>query len=275
MPSIVVVPDEALWFMPFAMMHDDAGSMLDRCTITMSPSLTVLDQLHRRVRAKDAVSRDGPILVLANPSIASSIGVKELAHADEEAAIIKELFPERAVVLTRSAATVDEFVKLAAGAAIIHVATHGGERDEPPDSRMTGSLLLAPNPELPAGGAESEASCYLSADRVADLDLSADLVVLSACKSGYGEQCSDGVLGLSRAFLVAGAACVLVASIAIDDYSSQRLMSEFYHAYREVPRAGRALAVAQRRMRDAGLCVQDFAYFSVVGADLSDLDDDL
>jgi CHAT domain-containing protein len=51
----------------------------------------------------------------------------------------------------------------------------------------------------------------LTADEVAHLDLTADLVVLSACESGLGRVGGDGIIGLSRSFILAGADSVVVS----------------------------------------------------------------
>ncbi len=64
---------------------------------------------------------------------------------------------------------------------------------------------------------------------VFDLKLNADLIVLSACKSGLGRQIrGEGVTGLARAFFAAGASTVLVSFWNVNDRSTADFMTTFY-----------------------------------------------
>jgi len=70
---------------------------------------------------------------------------------------------------------------------------------------------------------------FVRAEEIAGLDLSADLVVVSACKTALGPEVrGEGLLGLGRAFLRGGARRVLVSLWAIEDRSSAALMERFY-----------------------------------------------
>lgn len=63
------------------------------------------------------------------------------------------------------------------------------------------------------------------------LSLKADLVALSACQTGLGRVAGEGVLGLSRAFMFAGARTVLVSHWSISDHATTSLMTGFYRRY--------------------------------------------
>ena len=69
---------------------------------------------------------------------------------------------------------------------------------------------------------------WLTAEEIAGLDLQADLVVLSACDTGRGRITGDGVVGLTRAFLVAGADTVVVSLWQVPDDATATLMVAFY-----------------------------------------------
>ncbi|WP_008318755.1 CHAT domain-containing protein [Leptolyngbya sp. PCC 6406] len=69
---------------------------------------------------------------------------------------------------------------------------------------------------------------WLTAAEIATLDLRADLVVLSACDTGRGRITGDGVVGLTRAFLVAGANTVVVSLWQVPDTATATLMEAFY-----------------------------------------------
>jgi len=79
---------------------------------------------------------------------------------------------------------------------------------------------------LDKGGREDG---LLEVSEIMDLDLDCDLVVLSACRTGRGQLLSaEGFIGLSRAFLYAGARSVVVSLWNVDDMSTSELMKSFY-----------------------------------------------
>ena len=71
----------------------------------------------------------------------------------------------------------------------------------------------------------------LSCDDVASLKLRAKLAVLSACNTARGELGADGVVGLARAFLLAGVPNVIVTLWHVSDYSTGVLMKLFYEKW--------------------------------------------
>lgn len=105
--------------------------------------------------------------------------------------------------------------------------------------------------EFAPGGAGDR---WLEVHEVFGLELSADLVVLSACRTGLGSgrladvPPGDDWVGLTRAFLHAGAGSVVATLWAIEDQTTAALMEEFYERYTAGADPGRALAEAQRAM---------------------------
>jgi CHAT domain-containing protein len=69
---------------------------------------------------------------------------------------------------------------------------------------------------------------HLTAAEIFDHRIPADLVALSACQISAGNITGDGVLGMTRAFFVAGAASVIAAQWAVADKPSDWLMTRFY-----------------------------------------------
>jgi CHAT domain-containing protein len=80
------------------------------------------------------------------------------------------------------------------------------------------------------------------------LDLQASLVVLSACRTGLGQLSSDGIVGLTRAFLSAGAPSVVATLWDVADEPTYRLVSRFYAGLAAAPDKARALRAAQLSM---------------------------
>jgi len=138
---------------------------------------------------------------------------------------------------------------------VLHIATHGFFLKDVKDSseNVLGmqSDIAKQNPLLRSGvilaGAAAIARDSLSSNAKEDGILTAyeavglnlsntDLVVLSACETGLGEMLNgQGVYGLQRAFLVAGARSVIMSLWVIDDFATQELMTNFYREWLKDP----------------------------------------
>jgi CHAT domain-containing protein len=102
---------------------------------------------------------------------------------------------------------------------VIHIATHGLLDAERP--QFTGLVLSLIGNKTQDG--------FLRTDEVFNLRLGAPLVMLSACETGLGkEKRGEGVMGLTRAFIYAGAPTVGVSLWSVADKSTAELMTEFY-----------------------------------------------
>lgn len=123
---------------------------------------------------------------------------------------------------------------------IVHLATHGFS--EPAASGLVFSTFDTAGREI--DGVVREWQVY-------DLRLAADLVVLSACRSGQGEPLTgEGVMSLARAFLWAGASTVVASLWDVDDDATRVLMETFYtELLRNRVSPGEALRRAQRAVR--------------------------
>ena len=118
-------------------------------------------------------------------------------------------------------------------ASVVHLATHGC----PDGLFLTGDT----DPEKPS----------LSTVGVYGLKLSAALAMLSACDTFKGELRTDGVVGISRAFLAAGASSLGVSLWPVDDRATRELMVQFYRRYLEGAGAAAAMRGAMRAMIEA------------------------
>ncbi|MBP7867740.1 MAG: tetratricopeptide repeat protein [Acidobacteria bacterium] len=180
---------------------------------------------------------------------------------------IARLFGERAQVRLGPDATRESVLKLSRSTRLVHFACHGLMD---PDFPMNSALALSPAPAEGPGKDESGKTDLLQAwEIIQDLRLDSDCVVLSACETGVGKVFGgEGILGLTRAFLYAGARSVVVTLWPISDESTARFMHAFYREILAgVPR-DQALRRAQANLaRQPGFAHPfHWAAFVLVGA---------
>lgn len=125
---------------------------------------------------------------------------------------------------------------------IIHFATHGLLNDESPE--LSGVVLSL----IDEQGKSREG--FLRLHDIYNMDLSADLVVLSACRTGLGRNVQgEGVVGLTRGFMYAGAKSIVASLWKVEDDATAELMSHFYTAMlRDGLPPAAALKLAKREM---------------------------
>ena len=143
---------------------------------------------------------------------------------------------------------------------IVHLATHGFIN--PINPQLSGVVLNLVTPE---GNLQDNG--FLRLHDIFNLDLNAELVVLSACQTGLGENISgEGIVGLSRGFMYAGAERVLVSLWNVNDESTAALMGAFYRYMLEdnMPPAA-ALRAAQKEQWLAGESPYKWAAFTLQG----------
>lgn len=145
----------------------------------------------------------------------------DLPGAEQEAEDIARFLNTSA--LTSDRATESVIKRRLEQADLIHLATHGlleyGNPEETGSQDTPGAVALA------SGLGEDG---LLTTKEILQLDLQASLVVLSACDTGRGRITGDGVIGLSRAFVAAGAPSLVVSLWAVPDAPTAKLMTEFY-----------------------------------------------
>lgn len=140
-------------------------------------------------------------------------------------------------LLRGKAAREDRVRALAPRFDIVHLATHGVVRDDEPFESwllLAGAEATPGAPASPPGSAAVGQCCdgRWTAREIAAERLNARLVVLSACNTGLGKITGDGVVGLSRAFLVAGARSLVVSLWRVSDVVASFQIEAFYRALR-------------------------------------------
>jgi CHAT domain-containing protein len=124
----------------------------------------------------------------------------------------------------------------------VHIATHGLLDSERPGLSAL-ALSLVDEQGKPQDG-------FLRAHEIYNLNLPAELVVLSACQTGLGKEIKgEGLVGLTRGFMYAGAARVVVSLWNVNDKATSELMARFYQKMlKEGQRPAEALRSAQAEM---------------------------
>ena len=106
---------------------------------------------------------------------------------------------------------------------------------------------------------------FLTAEKILNLNLNAELVVLSACNTGRGTITGDGVIGLSRSFLLAGAQSTMVSLWYVPDVATSALMTNFYQQFQSDPDRPRALRRAMLNTMKKYPTPYEWAAFMLVG----------
>ncbi|HBL31329.1 MAG TPA: hypothetical protein DD490_31265 [Acidobacteria bacterium] len=232
---LVLVAPGALQVVPFAALPHPgevavARLLMEDHEIVTLPSASVLGALRARLAGRTPPR--GLLAVLADP-------VREagLPFARAEAGAILAL-AAGAPVLSASGPAASRSLVVSGRLRdyrILHFATHGLYDDVHPE---LSSLALA---AFDASGRPVDG--HLRAYEIAALDLQADLVVLSACRTAPGE---EGLVGLTQGFLLAGAPRLVVSLWEVDDRATAELMQRFYTALlREKLSPAQALRQAQ------------------------------
>lgn len=207
--NLIVVAHGPLHYLPFNALYDGQTYLIERYSLRMLPSASVLKYLRTK-----PVDKQGNILAFGNPDLGDP--KFDLAYAQDEAIAITRNRPQSRVLLRKDA---NETALRQYGGEFryLHFATHG-EFDA--DAPLKSALLLAKD-DLNDG--------MLTVDKLYSLKLDADLVTLSACETGLGKIANgDDVVGLTRGFLYAGSRSIVASLWQVDDLATAHLMTRFY-----------------------------------------------
>jgi CHAT domain-containing protein len=238
---LTIVPQGPLLNVSFAALQNAQGRyLLEDYALHYAPAGAVL-QFTAPKRRADA--RTGPMLLVADPAMPTLTNLDRplprLPGARGEAARIARLVPaSRLTMLQDTSATEARARDAASGKAVLHFATHAIVRDDDP---FASYLALGPSA---SGGADG----LLTSQEVYGLDLNADLVVLSACRSAGGSVTGDGISAFARAFIYAGTASLVASLWDVADEPTSRLLPDFYRSWLGGASKSRALRGAQLRL---------------------------
>ena len=148
---------------------------------------------------------------------------------------------------------------------VIHLATHGYLH--PVRAMSSGVLLTVPEKEPEPGETDNDGALQ-AWEIYSQLKLKAELVVLSGCETGRGQEVKgEGLIGLTRAFQYAGARSIVASQWKVADRSTAALMVAFHHSLRQGLPKDEALrrAMAHLRQRRATSDPYYWAPFILVG----------
>ncbi|XP_073229906.1 tetratricopeptide repeat protein 28-like [Porites lutea] len=233
--ELIVVPDGALSKAPWA-------ALSETLRIRTVPSLTSLKLITDSPSGSH--SKSGALLV-GDPCLEKvTKGGKPiydpLKYARMEVEMIGKILKSQPLI--GEDATKEAVLQRIGSVALVHIAAHG--------RKETGEIVLTP--DLRWGSkTPMEKDYILKMSDIQAVKLRARLVVLSCCHSGQGEVSSEGVVGMARAFLFAGARSVLAALWAIDDEATMMFMESFYQQLASGESASVALQRAMKCLRDS------------------------
>ena len=270
---VAIVGDGALQYVPFAVLSDaKREALIVRHEIVSLPSASLLEVL--RAKDGDGEAQRKAIAVFADPvlekndsrvrvgtQVASTAPVppdllrsgeqsggaefQRLAYTSVEADAIVALATEKQSLkatgfrATRAAVLETDLRQFG----IIHFATHGLLNNENPE--LSGIVLsLVDERGEPQDG-------FLRVHEICGLDLNAELVVVSACRTALGKEIrGEGLIGITRAFMLGGAERVMASLWDVRDQATAELMKRFYRGmFEKNLRPAAALRAAQLSMR--------------------------
>lgn len=264
--KLIVIPDGLLNHVPYESLFHNGRYLIEDHEITYLPSASLIELL-RRPPLGSASEHDGQLDLLAfgdpvfqqrsktslsrNPPASSAKIEKQawdfemsnllpLPRTRDEVEYIGSLIPkERERLYLGKDSTEKAFKEEPLNKyRWIHLATHSLI-----DERNPGRSAV-----VLARDVENDEDGFLRATEIADLDLNCELVVLSACETGWGRLSSgEGVIGLSRSFFIAGARSVVVSQWAVSDISTAQLMKDFYQQL--VNHAAKPAALREAKLR--------------------------
>lgn len=233
--TLIVLPDDALVYLPFQMLVDNEEFLVEKYAIINYPSASIM-KLIQDSAATLSVKR-----ILA---VGYSDPSAPIEFAENEARAIKRLFGDSVTLIVNKWATEDTVLKVIENHDLIHLAAHGVSTTRDP---LLFAMRFAPTEKNDG---------FLQVHEIFGLRLKKNsLVVLSGCETGaekgyrFGVSPGAEVIGLLRAFLYAGATSVISTLWSIDDPATAEFMKIFYSELQQTRDIALALKTTQNTIR--------------------------
>ncbi|HKP48117.1 MAG TPA: CHAT domain-containing protein, partial [Pyrinomonadaceae bacterium] len=232
--KLIIVPDGQLWDLPFQALRRGEDYVLDDFVISYAPSLSVLREMKKPHAKTPEVQRPPTkfvpdLLALGNPDLnVNEVAKLSLLRAEDfgpiqssetEVNTLGQLYGRhRSKILVGKLATEEEAKGEAEKYRLLHFATHAVLDDRNP---MYSRIMLSRDEQREDG--------MLEAWELMKMNLTAEMVVLSACQTARGRVgAGEGVIGMSWALFVAGSPTVVVSQWKVDSDRTSELMIDFH-----------------------------------------------
>ncbi len=225
---LVIIPSGVICDVPFqALMNENGRYLIEDYAVSYAPSVTALAAMQENRRKLANYQYDGDFLAFGNPKLSNETVARfrsryrggklgNLPEAETEVNAIGKFYPNNRILLGNKA-TEDVWRSEASKYRILHLATHGLSDGEKP---LYSHVLLS---------ADADDDGLIEGREIADLNLNAQMVVLSACETARGREIDgEGIVGLAWSFAAAGVPTVVASGWKVDSETTAGLMVDFY-----------------------------------------------
>jgi CHAT domain-containing protein/Tfp pilus assembly protein PilF len=247
--SVIIIPDGVLGYVPFdALLIEKPNNiarpqlfnyLLNKHKISYCYSATLLNEMLKKEHRQPPKEPFLAMMPIFNDNKNSESLTKKvfdpLPYSMEEVVTLHQMMNGDTLIGKKE--TKDIFIQKASNYRIIHLSTHGKMDDKIGDYAY---LAFAQSPN----STENE---LLYTRELYNIQLNADMVVLSACETGIGElQRGEGIISLARAFAFAGSKSIVTTIWTVNDRATKELMVLFYKNLKDGKSKDEALWLAKR-----------------------------
>ncbi|MEO7674257.1 MAG: CHAT domain-containing tetratricopeptide repeat protein, partial [Pyrinomonadaceae bacterium] len=251
--NLIIVPDGPLWDLPFQALQDGRGKyLIEQAAVTYAPSLTALHEMSKKAKSRK-IAGDTELLAFGNPIVGKETKDRvqrvfmseKLEPLPESERLVNELGrmygANRSKIFTGDQAREETAKTESPKYRIVQFATHGILNNASP---MYSHLVLAQNDKNP------NEDGLLEAWEMKDLDLKADMIILSACDTARGKIAGgEGMIGMTWAMFIAGTPTTVASQWEVESSSTTDLMLEFHRGLLSKTRISKAEALRRASLK--------------------------